>query len=1024
MAAPNPFAAPEDVKSDGAAAFDRATARTATELVGFDFTTTTANTATSFLGLYFVDVQLEADYARFVMHDRSARTAGAVLLAWTVYMAAVLGFFTRDGTPYSLSTGLAWSAVYASVLLGAPLVAMPPTSPHAVFALLGTCLAWAATSGTVIVDLIVCGECVKLRDELSRSDARTACHVRLSGLVIVVQLVVALFSRLPTLSRCAIIAWSTILFLILKRLGGGSAALAGDPQAFPLMCFCHIACGVAAVILGSVQESTLRFEFLRSYMRNAAQRKVAAHKDSMGAITRVALPEHLSWYARTAVSMDALRTAAGQATEDAFVCAIEVVNSSAWSMTAVPSAVIDTVSTLHETFDVGLGMFDVRKAGTFADTYFAECGLLARDRGSLQAIRGFTSWAVYRGNALGGESQPQYTVRAAIAGGKLMGGVVGDASLRYVVSGPALADALFALRTAPRSQSIVDTVQHASTALRNESFHHDAPQAEARASSLPPLVRSATPSADDDLEHRLSTTDCIGRYTDPGVTPLFARFVEQEETLYGPYPTAAYLLVAAVFLAACAADRGARAGSAWRPLDGASFAAAPFALVYPIARLVLLVRSKRVVPLLADVTLCGVAMLALLAALVLTPQRLSLFTNEVMPVCAMMLGFCGAMVRRTHWITQVGLSVALVGPTWLAGRLLGFDDAPVIRLWRVPAVVILLVAFWFTTMSQKRRFVTCCLGEATMAHEVGALRTQRQVLERLVPQPLVAETLAHLQRHAAPQQSEGGGHRLRYGVHDMACIAIRLSRAPGHDGDGSDGAESTGTGSGRSTPSLSQVGAPVPGRWCRGQHSIETLRDVAAVVEHHAAGRFGIVYLVADRILIAGPFRQESSAALGDTVRAMVTALRDLHKTLARRGVLMHAACDVDTAYGALVGNAHRTYDLFGPAVRTAGFILRASPPLGANNAFATESFVRMCYFDERAFVHLNRAIEPTDPNEPTILKDFSPVMRWRSRDAGVLRVRSLRLDLPNGSSDDDDDDSDCSVFSDIPAAKDHTATE
>jgi class 3 adenylate cyclase len=596
-------------------------------------------------------------------------------------------------------------------------------------------------------------------------------------------------------------------------------------------------------------------------------------------------------------------------------------------------------------------------------------GLLSHVDDHQALVMRFAQWQLQKAQHIADLIEHPFGMRVSVCAGPLLGGVAGDAAMRYVIAGPALDVARWALARCEANAIVTSDARAEAT-----GWGAAEPTVEASTDDAPDggtdKQKSSVPSSTVEYElqdDEFETSAVSLRFRQPAVREAFDAFMKDADGATR-YTAAILVLVSVTFLAVVLLERAA--DSPLRHHDS------PLALSFLGAAIGLSAAHLAIrlgglaLPTAADYAIIFVALASLSAAL--------LTLNCVWLNAAISPYFCMGIVshfRRILWGAQYALSfVALVGPVTIILVL-----APSIRfkLMGAALAVLSVVHRYHTVRTDCMRFVATALSRRTLAAATELSTLQASLLAGLIP--------PHARAHAVPTCVELGANGVPGGVafsrscNGLSVLQLRLHMA---------------------SKVFDFAGVA-------GAYSIVT----EAVAAH--GGRLELVQATGDTFLVVGPFA--ASATDDDRCAAAknaVATLRALALALSEGTATFVAVATSGSAFAALIGAAELTFRIFGAAVRESNALLAAAPrPVGGkrNVAFASEAFRRQeCnYLVPRGLTAAGGSLGWSMAMRPPSLSaaapatvqphaadeaSFGPRVVWRVRGVGVMEVSSLVL--------------------------------
>jgi hypothetical protein len=592
-------------------------------------------------------------------------------------------------------------------------------------------------------------------------------------------------------------------------------------------------------------------------------------------------------------------------------------------------------------------------------------GLLSHVADHEALVMRFAQWQLQKAQHIATLIEHPFSIRVSVCTGPLLGGVAGEAAMRYVVAGPALDVARWALVRCDPNKIVMSNASDATGwgATSNEA-------ASERASWQPRQQVAQTDTASE----RGNEPPPEGEFD---FSPVSLRFdmltsrqefdVAQERDLSQRYiaaiPFGMSLMFLAVVLLERAVDNPTRHHNSPFALSFLGIA-----ICFSIAHLTIRLRAITL-PLAVDYAIIFVALASL---------SLCLFTISCLWLVAVGAPYFGMGVmshfRRIVWGAQYAMSfITVVGPVAVFSFL-----TPLIRLKivAVSLVVLSVVHRYLTVKTDCMRFIAMTLSRRTLGAATERLEMQASLLAGLIP--------PHAREHAVPTQVELGENGVPGGVvfccswNGLSVLQLRLHMASKvFDFSGVAGAYSV----------------------------------VTASVEAHG-GSLELVQATGDTFLVVGPFTKGATdSERFAAAKNAVATLRALALALAAEGnATFVAVATSGSAFAALIGANALTFRIAGAAVRESNALLAAAPtPLGEKRsvAFASEAFRRQeCnYVVPRGLTAAGNVgwsmalaapslstAPPATVHAQVDEASFGPRAVWRVRGVGAMQVSSLVL--------------------------------
>jgi hypothetical protein len=535
---------------------------------------------------------------------------------------------------------------------------------------------------------------------------------------------------------------------------------------------------------------------------------------------------------------------------------------------------------------------------TFGDTYVACAGLLAECGDHAARVARYALWIVDQSAAVNAHalSEASFPVRAATCTGPLEGGVAGDRSLRFFVTGRALSDALAALRCAP--PGCVSACEPVTAA------EAERPQPRVDTASTCTVVLP-----ESDAEQAWAMSAWTLRFDDAAVERERRAFVATQEANAGRFTQ---LLVPIAFTALMLVLVLEHSAPHPRRQDDDRAHGAPIGLGVAILTAAP-VSALRIAGLTARVPI-AVQYAATAASLAIGCTSL-IFSGCYFAAMSMGVMFWLGMpvlFPRLSWHAQVAAQFFPVFTPWLYWEWgvneftpLGGGTAADASI-HVLLVVVFVGYRYFHARLQCAQFAAHHTAQLAVQTAQRHAAQQRALLEGLLP-PHVIPHIGAAVPSGAPLPKDLREWR--------SLTVVQLAFAPAALG----------------------FGAAMP---------LSELTDVwrwlPALISDCSDGLLELVQATSDTALVAGPFSRGALMVTdADSVACAtcaVTMLRRVKRQLPR-GIRFTAVATAGNAYGALLGASHLTFRLFGAPVRESDALLLAAPRAPFSVAYATEGF-------------------------------------------------------------------------------------
>jgi hypothetical protein len=669
-----------------------------------------------------------------------------------------------------------------------------------------------------------------------------------------------------------------------------------------------VSLGIGFTLAAIGNETSARSHFVCVVMVKRSNRLTVEAGRNIHVIIAAALPPELL----SAAATPACEDIPSQHARHASVGIVDIHSFAEWSTGHLVDSVVHILHALLTTFDCLVAQVDgIERAMTYGDCYVVSSGLLHTQHEHGALMMQFVCTMREQAAALSFSIEHPFAVRCAVCSGPLVGGIVGGAEMRYVVSGPAMGAAKYALdECGPNGVMVTEVAQDVVAAfmpsddavlpLEQSNPHHDG-----HLMSDGPAAEEATKAPTDvyDLSAVWLT------FRDP--------LQQSAMALHASAPTAASRFTAwvpVVFLVAAAATVVAEHlwGGAARQhalLEPAGVYLLCGATVAAVTRLVLQ-QASCAVPLAVDAALT-VAMLAVASASFIVMR-----CESLRPSTAFLLALAfPPHLHRLPWLAQLALQTAAVVVPSVVWHVLWHGAGGMARNGAFLGVRLALAAAFFVAYRYAIARTACA--SFVVQHTVSvanqaataALGRQQALLAGLVPPHAVCTiNTAALARNGALARTH---MNLDVTVYDVNVLQVRLFKM-----------------------------------FERGIDEIALVwRSVAGAVKLGGGG-LEIVQATGDVFLVAGPFVHSDALRLEGS-QCVLRLLLALHKVL-KPLACFKAVATAGSAHSALLGASQLTYRLFGPAVRENNAILAAAPNPGIdefvpakNVAFSSMSFRR-----------------------------------------------------------------------------------
>lgn len=1000
---------PPDTSDQPSSADDQPAERNAV-MPAFDFTSLDEEVRTAACGLAFTSAVLEADYVRYNVAGDGSFYPGCILAVMSALtIAFVYGLRTPGVLPWVLpatTAGFATVSLIAALLAVASRAGASAAFLEAHFAVLALC-----THATVAVytvgDFSVDCATEMMEQGASPDDAERRCAGAPSVMFLTGLMIFAVWTRqrLRVGAPIIVCAWG---FFVGVHVVVYSHFTAGR-RAFVAV---STLVGATAIIwFAVIHESGLRTAFVRLYLAAVAQQRILGHTDTMLRLGRVALPQYLHPHVSEAVALSDV--GAPLRCKAASVCVVSIADRILGCRGTPPAALVAALERIVAGLDEALAFFGVYRAVAYGDYHVVDAGLTTEHTAAHHGLMTDVGrWVARKLHPLGRDSDPTLDVRTAVASGDLGCALVGTHTRRFVMTGSALQAALRALAasTAPfvdasgvatdadapahsASHAIVTASPTAPVAGRSSSSHqssvilplHDgrsnssgvhptnnsnsnagSRRSSVRSSAVPVTAVQQLTTIKAAMASHFNDLTCTGTFASPPVAAGFRLFCTTDECRFGFFANIACLVLACVgTLASFAAAPVLAAPGAGRTRTAIAITCF-VAFVLLLAARAIHLRRRGVLPLVVDGVLlaCG----GVLSSVAVSVARFA--NNPQVPLLFFGL-FILFMNRRLHWL--VAWFIFALQATVVVAVTVLVNDAPVfITLRRLNIVVV--PVFWLTWLlfkDSRRRYAATTAAASVSNLAVENIRTQRALLEHLMPTALIDSTVSFLAKAAR-------GEATWHCFESREMLVVEGVVMP--DGDA----------------------APAEVPWAFWQ-------AVTAVVEDTCSA-LAVVQLVGDRFMFAGPFDGSGTRLLKFAVAEFVQLARAIAAHADAHGYKLLAAAHVDLAYTALIGTSSSVFRVLGPAVRQVSAVLAGAPDLPTTAVLAMAAVVAFAEpglddadSDAAAVMAASRATalmlrgarDSAAPAGRALGEDdFGPGMLWRVP-GGAVRLHPVLLSPP-----------------------------
>jgi hypothetical protein len=290
-----------------------------------------------------------------------------------------------------------------------------------------------------------------------------ACDRAMRGIHALYFFLAAIMVRSPTKASVGLAVLALVVI--------GEPAYGGDPVDFAFtFALMMVYCG-ALLTATVLRDRSLRAYFADLIVATGAALEVAVQRRAFVAIVEAAVPPRLLWRLHQ-LTDDVALVQLVDSSPDALVCATGVANFEEYAATQLLKETIASVYRCFTHFDTALASFGLDPATTYGDVYVVTGRLIQGNTAYASAACEFAVWQMTT------FASYKCPLHCAVASGALAGGMAGEASLRYVVTGPALRDALTALSAVPAGSVWASkaTVLHDEVRLQQAGLQYRAVQ--------------------------------------------------------------------------------------------------------------------------------------------------------------------------------------------------------------------------------------------------------------------------------------------------------------------------------------------------------------------------------------------------------------------------------------------------------------------------------------------------------------------------------------------------------------------
>jgi hypothetical protein len=684
--------------------------------------------------------------------------------------------------------------------------------------------------------------------------------------------------------------------------------------ASPLDTVVNVIVGVAYMIAFNVAAVVLEVRARRHFTDTALMLRADAATVRQGEATRALLASVLPAALLDTVGGD---DAVVYRTDAATVCVVDIYDFAQWSTWHLEVDVVHILHLVTAAYDrVVAHTAGVERMMTYGDRYIACAGLLGACDGSpMRAMLECAHLLCRAGQATTNMlARASFAQRIALGGGALAGSVVGRVAMRFVVSGPALDDALEGLAAcSPNGVIVMPSVRREVVAAAPDS-------------TGAPNQTAAAPAP--------AVTRCVTEVSDSVVDPYEVAFpwmtfrdeaVQQRMNVAAGNGTVANTalpaIVAVGVLVVVVIEIAAENQRERHATQPAALALVAVSLVLSWLH-VAIVASGTALPIALNATL-GFAALASLGYGLLLLDCFAADPNIALVIVAGVRHFAGV-----PWLLQGLMIVAgVIVPLWMRRWDVTLEHQDTVGSFAQIGLIFIVVPVCVLLFKQQE--AKAALASFAAAENVRACLATSTALAAAWDSLLGGV----LPPHVVPLVSRGGGGGVVGGqqprhLRPWSGLTV-LQMAMCVPGDGTVGGKVAAM-------------AVAWGAICGGVHG--------------TGGVLEMLQATGDSFLVGGPFRTDAAdeGIRVAAARIAVQLLGDLCALL-RGTATFTAVVTAGGAYGALLGASLLTFRLFGAAVRESDAMLNAAPRvLGApvNAAFASEAFRRQ----ERNF-----AVRPAD---------------------------------------------------------------
>jgi hypothetical protein len=916
--------------------------------------------------LTFRDATTEADFLRYRVRHR--RFVLLVILAFLAVFHAASFVLTRQSTHPEATAALVMHAASLVVCAAAAAAtgalmrcAAPMTVAHEVT--VAKRIVWIGLAAVGSQSVGLCAT-ASLRTAIAcdgfAGDAR--CELQAAGRAGMQLIVTAVILR-PSIAAAAVLNATLVGAFFVGAAVHGAIG--------PVDCVLSAIALAAAMFVAVADVSDVERRERRSFAELVAMwradNQLRRLADDTAAVLAVALPTPLlrrDPSAETSSCASIMRgghvSRMSHQSGDASVGVCDVSDFAQWCCGVLVGEIVMVLHTLLLAYDIAAETFGVIRAMTYGDACVVCAGLMTDCKDHPERVLRFCGWIVANASDL--VTGPAIRVRAAVCSGPLIGGIVGAAAARYVVTGPALVAAEAALPSAAEGTVSVASAQACAELRRADDVARDDEE---------PSVTTSAPAL------HLDFSRWTLRFADAGVEHARTAAADSQPTVrMAAIPLVVYSAFLLIVLLELAAVTDDHRRSHTRPLPLAGLCACVAALA-----VVLGLRVRRQVAARKDTTaslaellvgvgawLVGSVSLAFVGCAIANPGRLFVALVAV-PLLLPSWPFLAQLAAQ-------GGAVLLPSFVWLF-VLDEYPEAPVAFLVLRFVAVVCLVRY--TTV------LTAC------QHHAAGVASRALVAQATERSAIMAGLLAGLVPAHAVLDARDNIANVQDGI--PGTDAARAHTAQWHG------------------LSVLQVALHSNGPFVNFERVAEALRRVGVALDALTGTSLESVEATADTFLLAGPFYRSMDQKLLDGYRTSAARHVAAFASSLQRELAGHcdftAVATSGSGHGALLGARNLTFRLIGPVVRESNALLAAAPRVdGRCVAFATESFRRQhsnfevpkaalaTGADGRMSVALPAASQRDDVRKHfrDVDDTFHAVLLWRVRGVGVTTVSALKL--------------------------------